>query len=133
MRGKLHVVVGIAMFLMLVWDLYLWGGLTRAPEIGPLALDATRRELSLASIYAPAGRAALDATGLTAGAAAEASDVFQPLRARLLANPSAAMETLVEDMPSSARISYYGAPLLLLLFGVLWWRRPRGVHMMGRR
>lgn len=133
MKGKLHVLVGIAVVLMLAWDLYLWGGLTRAPDIGPLALEATRREVSLAAIYAPTGRAMLDVTGLTPRAAAEAAETFAPVRERLLANPPAAMETLIEDMPSSARISYYGAPALFLLFCLLWWRRPRGVHMMGRR
>lgn len=133
MRGKWHVVAGLLLLLALAYDLLLWGGLTKVPSFGPVATQAVQREVSLASLYLPAGRALVELAGLEGAAKDLAQSTFQPLEARLLANPGAAMETLVADMPTLPRLAYYGVPVLLLVAGVLYWRRPRGVHMIGSR
>jgi hypothetical protein len=132
MKGKAYVVAGIAFLLLLGYDFFLWGGLSRTASLGPMMTEASKREVALASLYLPVGR---QLTGLVgARAAAEmAQSTFDPLEPRLLANPAAAMDTLLSGLPWLPRMAYYGAPVLLLLFLLLFWRRPRGVHMIGAR
>lgn len=133
MRGKLHVILGVGFVLALLFDLYAWGGLSKSPTMGRVVTDAASRELALASIYVPPGKAVIEMTGLAASATAYAQAAFAPVEQRLLANPQAAMETLVRDMPVLPRIAYYGVPLLLVAFLLAYWRRPRVLHSMGGR
>jgi hypothetical protein len=132
MKARLHL-FAIALFVLtLFYNLYLWGGLARTPELGPLMTQATQREVSLAGIYLPLGRILIDAAGLKQTAASFAETRFAGVRSRVLANPAAAMDTILSDLPASVSLAYYGAPLLLPLAALLWWRRPRGVHMIRR-
>lgn len=133
MRNRLHVIAGVLFVAALLADFWIWGGLSKAPTLGPLVSDVTSRELALASVYVPAGATLLDLTGLGATAATQAGEMFAPLQPALAANPQAAMETLVADMPLLPKLAYHGAPLLLVAFALLWWRRPRVVHAFGSR
>lgn len=132
MRKRLHAILGILFVLALLFDFYAWGGLSKTPALGRIVTDATSRELALATVYVPAGATLLDLSGLGTSAASFAQEAFAPLEARLLANPAAAMETLVVEMPTWLKLPYYGAPLLLVAFALAWWRRPRVVHTFGR-
>jgi hypothetical protein len=133
MRGKLHVILGGLFVLSLLYDFYAWGGLAKTPAMGPVVSDAASRELALASVYLPTGRALVDMAGLSASASQHAQEAFAPVQEHLLANPPAAMETVVNGMPPMQRAAYYGAPLLLLAFAIAYWRRPRVLHSMGSR
>lgn len=133
MKRRLHLIAAALFALSLLYDFYVWGGLARVPGLGPIMLEATQREVSLAGIYLPVGLALVDATGLAGPAAASAADSFSTAQARVLANPDAAMDAVIEAMPPDVAAAYYGAPILLLVFAVLWWRRPRVVHMMRSR
>jgi hypothetical protein len=133
MRRRLHAILGILFVLALAYDFYLWGGLSKTPTLGRLVTDVTSRELALATVYVPAGGTLLDLSGQGAAAARHAQAVFAPLEAHLAANPQAAMETLVVEMPWLAKVAYHGAPLLLMAFALAWWRRPRMVHSLRRR
>jgi hypothetical protein len=133
MRGKWHYVAAALFFSALIYDFFLWGGLARMPTLSRVMTDATSRELAWGGIYLPVGAKMVDLTGLKSAAAAHASGVFGPIESRLLAQPDVAMETITKDMPFGAKLPYYGAPLLLPVFVLMWWRRPRGVHMIGRR
>lgn len=133
MRGKWHYVAASLFAVALLYDFFLWGGLARMPTLGPLMSGATSRELALGGIYLPVGAKLVDLTGLRSAASGHAAEVFGPIEARLLARPEVAMETISEDMPLIAKLPYYGAPLLLPVFVLMWWRRPRGVHVIGAR
>ena len=132
MQGRAYIIAGIAFVLLLSYDLFLWGGLSRTASLGPVIVEASQREVSLASVYLPVGR---QLTGLVGARAAAdlAQSTFGSLEPRLLANRAAAMDTLLSGLPTLPRLGYYGAPVLLLLFLLLFWRRPRGVHMIGAR
>ena len=132
MRNRLHLILGILFVLALGFDFYAWGGVSKTPALGPLVTDVTSRELALASVYVPAGVTLLDLAGLGVAAAHFAQSAFAPVEARALANPAAAMETLVADMPPLLSVPYYGAPLLLVAFALAWWRRPRVVRSFSR-
>ena len=133
MRNRLHVILGVLFVLALLFDVYLWGGLSKTPSMGGIVSDASAREVSLAGIYVPIGQQLLDLTGLGRSASEFAQQAFAKVEPRLLANPAAAMEILVSDMPTGVRFAYHGAPLLLLAFLVAFWRRPRVVRSMGTR
>jgi hypothetical protein len=133
MKGKWHLLAGVALLLACGFNLFAWGGLAKSATLGPVVSDAASRELALAGIYVGLGRLCVDATGTSKIAATYAESAFQPLQARLLANPGAAMETLVRDMPTMIGLAYYGVPVLLLVFVVLWWRRPRVLHSIRTR
>jgi hypothetical protein len=133
MKRRLHLIAAALFVLALLYDFYLWGGLARVPGLGPIMLQTTQREVALAGIYLPVGLALVDATGLSGAAAASAAESFSTAQARVLANPDAAMDAILEAMPPDVAAAYYGAPVLLLVFAVLWWRRPRVVHMMRSR
>ena len=132
MRNRLHVILGVLFVLALAFDFYAWGGLSKTPTLGRLVTDVTSRELALATAYVPAGATLLDLAGLGAGAARFAQSAFAPVEAQVLANPAAAMETLVADMPLLLKLPYYGAPLLLVAFALAWWRRPRVLRSLSR-
>ena len=133
MKGKWHVLAGALFLVALLFNLFTWGGLARSPVMGPVVTDAAARELALAGIYVPLGRAAVDAAGLSDSASDFAATQFAALQSDLLRNPNAAMETLVREMPTSVQLPYYGAPLLLLGFALAWWRRPRVPQTFRRR
>lgn len=128
MRRHLHVIAALLFVLALGYDFWLWGGLAKAPPMGAVVTDAAARELALATVYVPAGIALLDLSGLSAAAAMHAAATFAPVQAALLANPAAGMDTLLAEMPLVARLAYHGAPLLLVLFLLSYWLRPRAVH-----
>ena len=133
MHQRLHVILGLLFVLALGYDLFAWGGLSRTPALGHAVTEATTRELALASVYVPAGKALLAVPGLESVAVYHAEREFGGVQRRVLDNPAAAMETLVRDMPMLVRIAYYGAPVLLLAFVLALWRRPRQVKQFGRR
>jgi hypothetical protein len=132
MKRRLHLIAGLLFLLATAYSLSVWGGLVTAPGIGPVALEATRREVSLASVYAPPGSWLLKSSGLDRSAASFAAGRFADAQPRVLANPSVALDALVAGMPLDVRLAYYGAPFLLLLFAILWWLRPRGVQTLRR-
>ena len=133
MKGKAHLIAGLLFVLTLLYDAYLWGGLARSPILGPIVTQGAQREVSLAGVYLPLGRTAVEAAGLVTGATQFAQARFASLEPALLANPAAAMDTLTSNLPFGVRMGYYGAPCLLLLFVILLWRRPRSLHVMQRR
>ena len=129
MKGKLHVIVGVLFVLALAYDFFLWGGLARTRQMGPLMVETTQRELALAGVYLPIGKILIEASGLQRVAAEHAQSTLAPVESRLLARPSVAMDTMVENLPLHVMLAYYGAPLLLVAFALAWWRRPREVHI----
>ena len=133
MRNRLHLVLGALFVIALLFDFYAWGGLSKTPALGRIVTDASSRELALAGLYVPAGKGLVEVTGLAGSATAYAQSTFAGVEPRVLANPAAAMEILVGDMPLVPRTAYYGAPLLLVAFLLAYWRRPRVVRSMGRR
>jgi hypothetical protein len=133
MKGKAYLIAGVLFLLTLGYNFYVWGGLGRSPILGPLVTQGAQREVSLAGLYVPVGRSLVESAGLHDTAVQFAQARFESLQPRMLANPAAAMDTLMSNLPSSVRVSYYGAPILLLVFAYLFWRRPRVVHAMGSR
>jgi hypothetical protein len=133
MKGRMYQIAGVLFLLALIYDLFLWGGLARVPNMGPAMQNVAARELSLAGLYLPLGNRLVELGGVAESAAAFAESRFAELEARVMSNPAAAMDIVLSGMSTGVSIGYYGAPVLLVLFLLLWWRRPRIVQSALRR
>lgn len=133
MKRYLHVVAAL-IFLLLLCDQWLvWGGLGRAPQVGPVVLEAADRDVGLASVHVLLGQWLVHGAGLDESAIDAATRRFDAVIPQILANPDAALETVTTRMPWSVRLGYHGAPIMLLVALLLWWRRPRSVHLVKVR
>lgn len=133
MKRYLHVVATVIFVLLLCDQWLVWGGLGRAPQVGPVMLEAADREVGLASVHVLVGQWLVHSAGLDESAIDAATRRFDAVIPHLLSNPDAALETVTMQMPWSVRLGYYGAPIMLLVALVLWWRRPRTVHLVKVR
>ena len=133
MKRYLHVVAA-AVFVLLLGDQWLvWGGLGRAPQVGPVMLAAADREVGLASVHVLVGEWLVDSAGLEEAAIDAATSRFGGVIPEIVDNPDAAMDIATARMPASVRFGYVGAPLMLVVALLLWWRRPRTVHLVRTR
>ena len=133
MKRYLHVVAAV-IFLLLLCDQWLaWGGLGRAPQVGPVVMEAADRDVGLASVHVLVGQWLAHGAGLDETAIDTATRRFADVIPDILTNPDAALETATIRMPWSVRLGYYGAPIMLLVTLPLWWRRPRSVHLVKVR
>lgn len=133
MKRYLHVVAA-AVFALLLCDQWLvWGGLGRAPQVGPVVLAAADREVGMASVHVLVGGWLVESTGLEEAAVDAATSRFADLVPDLVKNPDAAIDIATARMPASVRIGYVGVPVMLVLTVILWWRRPRSVHLVRTR
>lgn len=133
MKRYLHVVAAVIFVLLLCDQWLVWGGLGRAPQVGPVVLEAADRDLGLASVHVLVGQWLVRSAGLDESAIEAGTGRFAAIIPDILANPDVALETATTQMPWSVRLGYYGAPIMLLLALLLWWRRPRSVHLVKVR
>ena len=123
----------VLFWLFLLLDLVAWAGLCRDPEVGMAVSKSVNREGALAWVYAHAGQPLVDAVGMENAAVAFAGQRFADARRAIAANPGAAMDVIGNRMGFGMRVLHYGAPLLGILWLLLWWRRPQTINTFGRR
>ena len=133
MKRYLHVVAAVIFVLLLCDQWLVWGGLGRAPQVGPVVLEAADREVGLASVHVLVGQWLVHSVGLDESAIEAGTGRVAAVIPHILANPDAALETATAQMPLSVRFGYYGVPIMLLVTVLLWWRRPRTVHLVKVR
>ncbi|MBB5207138.1 hypothetical protein [Chiayiivirga flava] len=133
MKRRLHLIAAVLFLLLLADQWLVWGGLGRAPAVGPAVLAAADREVSLASVHVLIGEWLVRSAGLDETAIDVAQARFAQVLPGVLANPAAALDVATARMPGSVRFGYIGAPVMLVLTALLWWRRPRSVHLVRTR
>ena len=133
MKRRLHVVAAVLCVLLLADQWLVWGGLGRAPQVGPIVLAAADRDVGLASVHVLVGQWLVRSAGLDETAIDTANARFGKVIPAMVDNPPAALDTAINRMPWNVRFGYIGAPLLLLVSAFLWWRRPRNVHLSRSR
>lgn len=133
MKRRLHVIAAVLFVLLLADQWLVWGGLGRVPAAGPVVLAAADREVSLASVHVLVGEWLVRSTGLDETAIDVANARFRDVLPEILGNPEAALDAAVARMPGNVRFGYIGAPAMLVLAVLLWWRRPRSVHLVRTR
>ena len=98
-----------------------------------VVLAAADREVSLASVHVLVGEWLVRSTGLDETAIDVANARFRDVLPEILGNPEAALDAAVARMPGNVRFGYIGAPAMLVLAMLLWWKRPRSVHLVRTR
>lgn len=134
----LHWYLIVAFVLVLAYDLVVWGGAARLPEIGPKLLGSAREEGPLTYLYMTAGGAldsaipTLDQWGQQHATAALA-DGFP----RIKEDPRVAMDLVFSQTWNSRhatlKFCHWAAPALAVLSLVFWLRRPKKIRLIGGR
>lgn len=139
MKGRLHVISGLLFVLVLLFDLAVWGGVKDIPHVGPKITETARTQAPLAFTYIALGEL-LDASAPALGRFGTdyATQAFEPGFERIKEDPNMAITALFERIWNRelavVRFAYWAAPVLLALFLLAWWMRPRKVSLMrGRR
>ena len=118
--------------MMFAYNFYIWGGLATTPLGGKLRHQASINS-PLAATYLVVGRHLVSVTGN----ARSANDAAHKAFYALLAGPEPSRHLLVESalaaQSDKARLTYSGAPLLLLLSLALHVTRQKQVRSWGKR
>jgi hypothetical protein len=137
MKRYLHVFLLGALVLAFAFDALVWSAATQLPGIGRDLRAGARREAALTYLYMVAGTPLRALGPLADYGHAYASDAFRPVAAEIVQKPEVAME-LAHKRSSNRRHStlmfmHYAPLVLLVAWGLAFWRRPRAVHLVGRR
>lgn len=117
----------------LAYNIYIWGGLAVTPSIGKQLREQATLQSPIAASYLFLGRHAVSATGLADRARTRAAKLFSEEIADTESLPQLILKRFLAAQSPSARLAYYGAPLLLVLSLVLHARRPKQIRSFGRR
>jgi len=135
----MHIIVGILLLLALLFDLVVWGGVKTIPEVGPKIRQIAQTQAPLVLTYMVIGEQ-LDAVVPALGrfGADYASQAFGDVVQRIKDDPNVAVIALFDSNTNSQQATvkamFWAVPVLLVLFLIFWWRRPRQVtSMSGRR
>lgn len=130
---KLLAALWIGGLLCLADQLYYWGGVAHSPTVGPIAQERVKFGSPLLAGYVWAGKTATGLLGLDQAAASSVQERMTELAPAIEANPSIAARELQESLPTAKQPTYYLAPLLLLVAGVLQLRQPKQISTIRRR
>lgn len=137
MKSQLHVIALVLFAICFLYDIVVWGGVPALPHVGAGIADSAHREAPLAATYIAIGTP-LDEAMPSLGdyATARLTEAFSEGFDRIRNDPTAAMDLIFSSTwnPTHRWIKamYWGAPIMLLVTAVLWFRRPKPVHALRR-
>ena len=120
-------------FWFFAYNIYVWGGLAVTPTVGKQLREQSSLQSPIAASYLFLGRHAVMKSGLSDRARIHAGKLFEAEIADTQSLPQTILGRFLAAQSPSARLSYYGAPLLLVLSLVLHARRPKQLRSFGRR
>lgn len=130
--------LGIAAVLACVlYNAFLFSALASHPAIGSALRHAIRNDAPVVSIYVLIGDGLRTLGPISTVGNESAERIAAPISENVRSYPPGSVAILF-GRPMSAQQSqlqwtHQLMPFLMLIAGVLWWRRPRQVHMMPRR
>lgn len=132
MKMRAYVLAGVLGLVCLVFDVVAFGG---AGSAQPAVAVQARNESPIAQTYIVLGRHLFRALPSTRDPAeAVAAACFGDAYPAIHDDPEVALHNLFAKshgaLASLAGISYWGAPVLLLASILLYWFRPRPVHLI---
>jgi hypothetical protein len=137
MKSQLHVIAMVLFAICLLYDIVVWGGVPALPKVGGYIAESAHREAPIATTYIAIG-SPLDAAVPSLGDYAYASltEGFSEGFDRIREDPTVAMDlifsTTWNPMHRWIKAMYWGAPVMLLVTTILWFRRPKAVHAFRR-
>lgn len=126
-----------ALLLCVIYNAIVFSALASHPVVGSALRGAIRNDAPLVSAYVFIGDGIRALGPLSALGNESAERIAQPISEKIRGFPPGSVAILF-GRPMSAQQSqlqwtHQLMPFLLLIAGILWWRRPRQVHMMPRR
>lgn len=138
MKGRLHLIAFLLFFVVLLYDLVIWGAVPALDGVGSSIAASARREAPLAATYIALG-APLDALvpPLRSFGKQYLTDAWEEGFERMLDDRAVAMDLVFDNTWNSRhrwiKLMYWLPLPLLVLALVLWLRRSRQVHSLSRR
>lgn len=138
MRKHLHTIALILFLFVFFIDLVLWGAVPTLPDVGDHIVRSANTEAVLASLYIALGTP-LDAF-LPALGNLGAQVMTQGLDgsfAQIVESPNLAMDLIFNASYNSThgwiRTFYWAAPVMLVVFLILWAVKPKTVSLIRKR
>lgn len=138
MKRHLHWWVSLLFLLSTAYNLIVWGGAARLDDIGPKLQLSAQRQALLAHMYMGLG-SSIDAAvpPLDSWGKRRAEAALSQGFPRIKENPLVAMDLIMSSSwgPAHAtlKLMYWLTPVFGVLALLLWARRPKRVHLIGRR
>lgn len=120
-------------FSMLAFSLYFWGGIASTAEVGAIVRERASTFSFITWAYVSAGYGILGMLGMQEGAGQFAHAHLGASFAAMQASPTTALDALFKSLPWYALVSYYGAPLLILLGAFAQSRKPKSFKTFGSK
>lgn len=118
-------------FSMLAYNLYFWGGVASAAEVGEIVRERASTFSFITWSYVSAGYGILEMLGSQEGASQFAHAQVGASFAAMQASPLTALDELFKSLPWYGTMSYYGGPLLVLIGAFAQSRKPKGFKTFG--
>lgn len=137
MKRHLHFVLLVALLLTFAFDALVWASATTLTPGGRDLHVRAKREAPLTYLYMVAGTPLRAIRPLADYGEAYAREAFAPIAAELEQKPELAMELAhgrsANPRHSTLMLAHYAPVVLLVAWTLAFWRRPRAVHLVGRR
>jgi len=138
MKRRLYLIALVLFIVCFLYDLVVWGALPAVPDVGAGIVDSAQREAPLASTYIALGSRIDNALPwLQAFGVSRLTAAFSDGFARIAEDPDVAMDLIFNTTWNSEhrwmKMMYWAPPLLLLLTLLLYSRRAKQIHAIGRR
>lgn len=137
MKFRLHVIALLLFAVTFLYDLVVWGGVHALPDVGDSIAQSAEREAPLATTYIAIGGVLDSLVPPLKGFGADRLDeALADGLASIREDPTLAMEVVFGPTLNPAhrwiKITYWAAPVLLLLSLLFWVRRPRQLRTLRR-
>lgn len=127
---------GTALVLLMGYNMLVHSALADHEEIGPAIRESARLHAPITALYILGGDQLRKVPALRAVAAGPAGQIADGIASAVRSYPPGAMDVLFATPQSRAQRHLHwthdGAYIVLLVFALLYWRRPRSVHLMRR-
>jgi len=138
MKRRLYLIALVLFIVCFLYDLVVWGALPAVPDVGAGIVDSAQREAPLASTYIALGSRIDNALpSLQAFGVSRLTAAFSDGFARIAEDPDVAMDLIFNTTWNAEhrwlKAMYWAPPVFLLVTLLLWSRRPKQIHAVGRR
>jgi hypothetical protein len=136
-RGYVPVFIVLCLcFGTLLFNVFTFAALSAHPVVGKAFRQAVIEDSPVVASYVVTGEFARQIPGLDALGDGTAAAAAAPLADKITAFPAGAAAVFFGDPLSSAQGRMLWArrlqPYLVLVAAIMWWRRPRPVHLRQR-
>lgn len=127
---------GFVLVLLMGYNMLVHSALADHEELGAAIRESARLHAPVTALYILGGDQLRKLPALRAIASKPAAEIAEGIASAVRSYPPGAMDALFGAAQTSAqgrlKWTHNGAYLMLLVFALLYWRRPQSVHFMHR-